>query len=155
MELMQRPVGGAAPSCAPSRGSTSHPPTPPPVSLRHRLHSWRGARWEATSAWCALGSLRDFGGGLAAPDVARACLELPARRQLPRRASGLCGVARRPGMPTTATQQWSARRLSEKIPLVMAGPHPPSHPEGRLGGAWVFALIKGFFRGEMYGFLSF
>ena len=44
------------------RARTPNPHTPKPQLLaRIRPRSWGGARWGATSAWCALGNLRDFG----------------------------------------------------------------------------------------------
>ena len=91
------------------------PHTPRPQLLaRNRPRSWGGARWGATSAWCALGNLRDFGGGLAASDVAKVRKELPARRLAAAQCLRALRVSQVAWHPATATQRWLARKLLEK-----------------------------------------
>ena len=149
--LGRRPERGAA---APHVGSLQHMgPNPFTNPTRHhplmacafRPPWWGGARWGATSAWCALGGPRDLGSGLAAHEVARARKELPAGRWPRHRAPGLCGAAgsaRHAGhcYPTVA----GAQAFREKTFCKVKPTTNPATLMGWLGRVWVFDLIKGF-----------
>ena len=108
------------------RAGNPKPHKPSPQSLaRIRPRSWGGARWGATSAWCALGNLRDFGGGLAASDVAKVRKELPARRLAAAQCLRALRVSQVAWHPATATQRWLARKLLEN-PFEASRPQPHS-----------------------------
>merc|ERR1712020_756404 len=119
---------GAAPhsgGCPTSEVGCAHAhPTPhnpsPQMLARIRPRSWGGARWGATSAWCALGNLGDFGSGLAASEVAKVRKELPARRLAAAQGLRALCVSQTAWHPATATQRWLARKLFEKTPFKSA-----------------------------------
>ena len=103
------------------RARTPNPHNPSPQMLaRIRPRSWGGARWGATSAWCALGNLGDFGGGFAASEVAKVRKELPARRLPATQGLRALCVSQTAWHPATATQRWLARKLFEKTPFKSA-----------------------------------
>ena len=155
------PIVGAA---APRKGSLQHSgqplsPTPtrhhPLMACAFRPPWWGGARWGATSAWCALGGPRDLGSGLAAHEVARARKELPARRLADTLGLRARCVGQAAWHPATATQRWLARRLLQKPPFIASG-LPRALPAPTALGrcvsvvwAWVSDDIKGFSRGNM------
>ena len=166
------PTSGVEWGCAPllggphergrMRAGTPQPHKPSPQSLaRIRPRSWGGARWGATSAWCALGNLRDFGGGLAASDVAKVRKELPARRLAAAQSLRALRDSQAAWHPATATQRWLARKLLEN-PFEASRPpatQPPPTASAlakrargsarQLCGWGVSDDLKGFSRGKM------
>ena len=156
------PVGGESPRGASAARRLPPPHTPhtqAPQHARYRLHSWGGARWGATSTWCALGDLSDFGS--AAPEVARARKELPARRLAATQSLRALCADQAAWHPATATQRWLARMLCSRTPFITPRPldtqpllaasalaeRGESVGVGRVW-VWVLDVIKGFLKGK-------
>ena len=107
---------------------------------------WGGARWGATSAWCALGGFQDSA-LVQSPESSQGA----PRWAPPQSLWALWGgqAAQHAGRRFPAVAGTQAFR--EK-PFVTTVAHPPSDPRGSLGRVSLFAVIKVFSRGKMVTF---
>ena len=104
--------------CALARTLNPHNPKTAPTSLRITDPIvGRGAMGSHLRV-VRPGGLSRLGGGLAAPEVARARKELPARRLADTQSPRALCVSQGAWHPATATQRWLARRLLERPPFI-------------------------------------